>query len=64
MSKPHENATGGEPHHILSLSGGKDSTALALYRRARVPNMEYVFEGVGGGARWIATCRPDVRQQR
>jgi 3'-phosphoadenosine 5'-phosphosulfate sulfotransferase (PAPS reductase)/FAD synthetase len=29
--------------HILSLSGGKDSTALAIYMRDRVPNMEYVF---------------------
>jgi len=29
--------------HILSLSGGKDSTALAIYMRGRVPNMEYVF---------------------
>jgi 3'-phosphoadenosine 5'-phosphosulfate sulfotransferase (PAPS reductase)/FAD synthetase len=29
--------------HILSLSGGKDSTALALYMRDKVPEMEYVF---------------------
>ena len=29
--------------HILSLSGGKDSTALAIYMRGRVPEMEYVF---------------------
>jgi 3'-phosphoadenosine 5'-phosphosulfate sulfotransferase (PAPS reductase)/FAD synthetase len=29
--------------HILCMSGGKDSTALALYMRDRVPNMEYVF---------------------
>lgn len=29
--------------HILMLSGGKDSTALAIYMRDRVPNMEYVF---------------------
>ena len=29
--------------HILSLSGGKDSTALALYMRERVSKMEYVF---------------------
>lgn len=29
--------------HVLSLSGGKDSTALALYMRDRVPEMEYVF---------------------
>jgi 3'-phosphoadenosine 5'-phosphosulfate sulfotransferase (PAPS reductase)/FAD synthetase len=31
------------PRHILSLSGGKDSTALAIYMRDRVENMEYVF---------------------
>ncbi len=29
--------------HILGLSGGKDSTALAIYLRDRVPQMEYVF---------------------
>ena len=29
--------------HILSLSGGKDSTALALYMCDRMPKMEYVF---------------------
>src|SRR5437868_1714581 len=29
--------------HILALSGGKDSTALAIYMRDRVPQMEYVF---------------------
>lgn len=29
--------------HILSLSGGKDSTALAIYMRDRVPEMEYIF---------------------
>ncbi len=29
--------------HILSLSGGKDSTALAIYLRDRIPGLEYVF---------------------
>lgn len=29
--------------HILSLSGGKDSTALAILLRDEVPEMEYVF---------------------
>ena len=29
--------------HVLSLSGGKDSAALAIYMRDRVPEMEYVF---------------------
>ncbi|GIV17515.1 MAG: phosphoadenosine phosphosulfate reductase [Armatimonadota bacterium] len=33
--------------HILSLSGGKDSTALAVYMRDRVPEMEYVFLDTG-----------------
>lgn len=29
--------------HILCMSGGKDSTALALYMRDRVKEMEYIF---------------------
>ena len=29
--------------HVLSLSGGKDSAALAVYMRDRVPEMEYIF---------------------
>ena len=29
--------------HILGLSGGKDSSALAVYLRDRIPSMEYVF---------------------
>lgn len=29
--------------HVLSLSGGKDSTALAVFMRDTVPEMEYVF---------------------
>ncbi len=32
-----------EPRHILSLSGGKDSAALAIYMRDEVPQMEYIF---------------------
>ncbi|HEX3151488.1 MAG TPA: phosphoadenosine phosphosulfate reductase family protein [Gemmataceae bacterium] len=32
-----------EPRHILMLSGGKDSTALAIYMRDKIPQMEYVF---------------------
>ncbi|KLC02021.1 phosphoadenosine phosphosulfate reductase [Xanthomonas perforans] len=36
-----------EPRHILSLSGGKDSAALALYMRDRVSNMEYIFNDTG-----------------
>ncbi len=33
--------------HILGLSGGKDSSALAIYMRDRVPEMEYVFSDTG-----------------
>ena len=33
--------------HILSLSGGKDSTALAIHMRDRVSEMEYVFCDTG-----------------
>lgn len=33
--------------HILSLSGGKDSTALAIYMKDRVPEMEYAFCDTG-----------------
>lgn len=33
--------------HILSLSGGKDSTALAVYLRDKIPDLEYVFCDTG-----------------
>ena len=33
--------------HILGLSGGKDSTALAIYMRDRIPQMEYFFCDTG-----------------
>jgi 3'-phosphoadenosine 5'-phosphosulfate sulfotransferase (PAPS reductase)/FAD synthetase len=33
--------------HILSLSGGKDSAALAIYMRDRVETMEYIFHDAG-----------------
>ena len=29
--------------HIVSLSGGKDSTALAIYLRDYIPQLEYIF---------------------
>lgn len=29
--------------HIVSLSGGKDSTALAIYLRDKIPQLEYIF---------------------
>jgi 3'-phosphoadenosine 5'-phosphosulfate sulfotransferase (PAPS reductase)/FAD synthetase len=38
-----------EPHvrHVLGISGGKDSAALAVYMRDRVPSMEYYFCDTG-----------------
>ncbi|NKN33460.1 phosphoadenosine phosphosulfate reductase family protein [Marichromatium bheemlicum] len=33
--------------HLLGLSGGKDSSALAIYLRDRVPEMEYFFADTG-----------------
>lgn len=33
--------------HILGISGGKDSAALAVYMRDRVPDMEYFFCDTG-----------------
>jgi len=33
--------------HILSLSGGKDSTALAVYLRDRIKEMECIFHDTG-----------------
>ncbi|WP_018655655.1 phosphoadenosine phosphosulfate reductase family protein [Actinomadura flavalba] len=38
------------PHkvrHVLGISGGKDSSALAVYMRDRVPEMEYFFCDTG-----------------
>ena len=32
-----------ETRHVLGLSGGKDSAALAIYLKDRVPQMEYFF---------------------
>jgi len=33
--------------HLLGLSGGKDSAALAIYLRDRIPEMEYFFADTG-----------------
>jgi 3'-phosphoadenosine 5'-phosphosulfate sulfotransferase (PAPS reductase)/FAD synthetase len=33
--------------HLLGLSGGKDSSALAIYLRDKVPDMEYFFADTG-----------------
>lgn len=35
------------PRHVLELSGGKDSAALAVFMRNRVPQMEYFFCDTG-----------------
>ena len=32
---------------ILSISGGKDSAALAIYLRGKIPDIEYVFYDTG-----------------
>lgn len=37
----------GEARHVLGISGGKDSSALAIYMRDRVPEMEYFFCDTG-----------------
>ena len=54
-SASRNKASAGPVRHILSLSGGKDSTALAIYMRGRVPEMEYVFCDTGEEL-------PDTRQ--
>jgi 3'-phosphoadenosine 5'-phosphosulfate sulfotransferase (PAPS reductase)/FAD synthetase len=36
-----------EFRHILALSGGKDSAALAVYLKDNIPNLEYVFLDTG-----------------
>jgi 3'-phosphoadenosine 5'-phosphosulfate sulfotransferase (PAPS reductase)/FAD synthetase len=35
------------PRHVLGISGGKDSSALAIYMRDKVPHMEYFFTDTG-----------------
>ncbi|MGW4802556.1 phosphoadenosine phosphosulfate reductase domain-containing protein [Kitasatospora sp. NPDC004272] len=40
-------ASGKKVRHVLGLSGGKDSSALAIYMRDRVPDMEYFFCDTG-----------------
>ena len=37
----------GDVRHICGISGGKDSSALAVYMRSRVPQMEYFFCDTG-----------------
>ena len=42
-----EPTTGAEVRHICGISGGKDSSALAVYLKDRVPDMEYFFCDTG-----------------
>jgi len=42
-----ESAANKPVRHLLGLSGGKDSSALAIYMRDRVPEMEYFFADTG-----------------
>lgn len=39
--------TDAHTRHILALSGGKDSSALAVFLKGKVPGMEYVFCDTG-----------------
>ena len=43
IAEPTNRQTSTVTRHVLSLSGGKDSAALAIYMRDRVPDMEYIF---------------------
>ncbi|MET7402371.1 phosphoadenosine phosphosulfate reductase family protein [Dactylosporangium sp. NPDC005572] len=36
-----------QTRHVLGISGGKDSSALAIYMRSKVPQMEYFFCDTG-----------------
>ena len=46
-SKPREGTRMSDIRHICGISGGKDSSALAVYLRDRVPEMEYFFCDTG-----------------
>ena len=42
-----QERTGKKVRHVLGISGGKDSSALAVYMRGKVPDMEYFFCDTG-----------------
>ena len=42
-----DTATVADGRHICGISGGKDSSALAVYMRQRAPHMEYFFCDTG-----------------
>lgn len=41
------SSRGQKVRHILALSGGKDSAALAIYLKDKIPELEYVFMDTG-----------------
>ncbi|MBF8184918.1 phosphoadenosine phosphosulfate reductase family protein [Nonomuraea sp. K274] len=45
MTKTNDSGRG--TRHVLGISGGKDSSALAIHMRDRVPEMEYFFCDTG-----------------
>lgn len=47
MTAPNQRTGDTSPRHVLGISGGKDSSALALYMRAKIPQMEYFFCDTG-----------------
>lgn len=52
MTVPKTTTTAATPEagalrHVLGISGGKDSAALAIYLRDRIPEMEYFFCDTG-----------------
>lgn len=47
MDAPLTDSNARAPRHIVSLSGGKDSTALAIYLRDKIAELEYVFCDTG-----------------
>ncbi len=46
MTTPKARSSG-NVRHVLGISGGKDSSALAVYMRGKVPQMEYFFCDTG-----------------
>ena len=47
MSDAPDSTTTDRVRHVLGISGGKDSSALAVHMRAKVPHMEYFFCDTG-----------------
>lgn len=45
MTEP--NSSSEKTRHVLGISGGKDSSALAIHMRDRIPEMEYFFCDTG-----------------